>query len=269
MHPLLGHFFRLDSIGGPNHLGNVCDAGLLAVPQRAKGAAGIPATLPFEHLNHPFGPTVGNERTLAELNALGMPAYLIEKGVVAQPMHYYVGHISRHVRPGSRAVMALANANDGEGQIFRPKGQGVAGGGFNNLAMDGIELNVWPCEGSTRQEFKWNVRKEFEVFGHNWLGQPTTSCVLNAPDPSFEGVLLGSCNLTLGEAGTFDIVPMPNSTAFENVTIILSNPPNKSPREESCLIIKELANNGGALGPRGGAQIDFGDCSSPSVSLVS
>ena len=251
--------YRLDAIGGPNHLGNACDAGLLAVPQRAKGVGGMPARLPFEHMDYPYGRPIGNERTKAELNAMGMPATLLDKGIVAQPMHYYVGHISRHVRPGSRAVMALVHADPARpGRIFRPVGQETPGGGLNGLAMSDIELTAWPCEGSTRQSFKWNVQQELQVFGEDWLGRPTSACIRNKPDENFEGVLLGNCNVTLGESATFGLVPLPNSTAFERANLIVTN--SGVPRNESCLVIKELENHGGALGPRGGAQVTIGAC---------
>eukprot|EP00540_Astrosyne_radiata_P020380 CAMPEP_0116826290 /NCGR_PEP_ID=MMETSP0418-20121206/2450_1 /TAXON_ID=1158023 /ORGANISM="Astrosyne radiata, Strain 13vi08-1A" /LENGTH=593 /DNA_ID=CAMNT_0004454915 /DNA_START=1 /DNA_END=1782 /DNA_ORIENTATION=+ len=251
----------LDAIGGPNHLKNVCDAGLLAVPQRAKGAKGIPSREPWEDLRHPYGPTVGNHRTIEELNAMGMPAKYIEKGVVAQAMHWYVGHISRHVRPGSRAVDALADSSDGPGMTFWPKGELVPGGGVNNLAMSDIALNLWPCEGSTRQQFKLNEAMQLQVFGENWQDiVPTNFCIRNAPDPSFEGVLLGSCNVTLGESAIYEIVPLPGSTGWDRVNIVGTN--TEYPRAKSCMRIKELRNNGGSYGPRGGSQIVYGDCDS-------
>jgi hypothetical protein len=92
----------LDAIGGPNHLGNMCDAPLLAVPYRAgrSGKHNISSLPNFEHSYYPFGPVVGDSQTKEELHARGVPAEYLERGVVVQPMFYYMGHISRHVRPG-------------------------------------------------------------------------------------------------------------------------------------------------------------------------
>ena len=91
---------RLDAIGGPNHLGNMCDAPLLAVPYRAGGKRNVSSLPSFEHSYYPFGPVVGDGQTIEELNAKGMPAEYLDRGVVVQPMFFYMGHISRHVRPG-------------------------------------------------------------------------------------------------------------------------------------------------------------------------
>jgi glucosylceramidase len=161
----------LDSIGGPNHLGNLCDSPVLAVPHRALDAEkDFPAQLSFEHAGHPFGEVHGDNKTREELNAEGSPAKYLDVGVVVQPMYYYVGHITRFVRPGSRAVHGLvgASAGDPEVRTFRPKGQRVAGGGINDLARNGIEVTLWPCEGSTRQEWLLNEQKQLQVFGHDW-----------------------------------------------------------------------------------------------------
>jgi glucosylceramidase len=167
----VGQLSSLDSIGGPNHLGNLCDSPVLAVPHRALDAEkDFPAQLSFEHAGHPFGEVHGDNKTREELNAEGSPAKYLDVGVVVQPMYYYVGHITRFVRPGSRAVHGLvgASAGDPEVRTFRPKGQRVAGGGINDLARNGIEVTLWPCEGSTRQEWLLNEQKQLQVFGHDW-----------------------------------------------------------------------------------------------------
>ncbi|KAL7547750.1 hypothetical protein ACHAWF_015042 [Thalassiosira exigua] len=96
--------FSLDSVGGPNHLGNMCDSPLLAVPHRAKGADDIPSQLDFELAGHPFGKVHGDKKTREELNAEGVPAKYLDLGIVVQPMYYYVGHITKFVRLGSKAA---------------------------------------------------------------------------------------------------------------------------------------------------------------------
>jgi glucosylceramidase len=250
--------FSLDSQGGPNHLGNLCDSSLLAVPHRAKNAPkDFPHLLEWEKTNATavFGANVGDGRTLPELNALGFPAAYLELGVVVQPMYYYMGHISRYVRPGSRAVMGLVDQADTEdGSLtFRPKGQTVAGGGINDLAQPDVELTVWPCEGSTRQSFRWDVEtRQLQVYGHDWVGKPTTSCVSNYPHPALKGVVLVPCD-GMNNAATLDVVKYENYTNFR-----LTNGKHTG----KCLAIVALENNGGAYGPRGGAQIALGGCSS-------
>jgi len=172
------YFKSLDSIGGPNHLGNLCDSPLLAVPHRALGAD-LPNQLDFELAgSHPFGEVHGDNKTREELNAEGVPSKYLDLGIVVQPMYYYVGHITRFVRPGSRAVHALVDSSvDGpKSRTFRPKEQDVPGGGINDLARDGIEVTLWPCEGSTRQEWLLNDDKQLQVFGHDWLGGELFCC---------------------------------------------------------------------------------------------
>ena len=75
---------RLDAIGGPNHLGNMCDAPILAVPYRAVGAVeeGIPKKMPWEVKKNPFGPVSGDEKTREELHAIGSPAEFLDVGIV-------------------------------------------------------------------------------------------------------------------------------------------------------------------------------------------
>ena len=242
----------LDSMGGPNHLGNLCDASLLAVPHRASNAT-VPVE-DFEHGKRPFGRVVGDGRTKEELDALGFPAHLLEQGIVAQPLFYYMGHISKFVRPGSRAIPALVNSSR-RNQIFRSP-EGIAGGGENNLAREGIEVTVWPCEGSTRQQFFWDENShQLQVFGHDWLGIPTTSCVGRANNQDFLGVMTVSCNVTLGVSGSVDIVMADPANQVKFVV-------NNSDASQSCLVVQKLHNNGGAYGPRGGAQVAIGNCTS-------
>jgi len=159
------------------------------------------------------------------------------------------------VLPGSKAVQAIVDFETVE-RAFRPKGQVVAGGGINDLARDGVEVTLWPCEGSTRQEWKLNEDKQLQVFGHDWLGKPTSSCLGNKVDESFEGLLLANCNITNGNPGFFDVTEDVDS---EFVKFSLAG--TDLPQNANCLYLKPLLNNGGAYGERGGAQVAIGDCS--------
>ena len=239
----------------------MCDSPLLAVPHRAADANGsIPEQLDFELAGHPFGTVHGDGKTREELNAEGVPAKYLNLGIVVQPMYYYVGHITRFVRPGSRAVHALVDGSVGgtKSRTFRPTEADVPGGGINDLARTGIEATLWPCEGSTRQEWLLNDEKQLQVFGHDWLGVPTTSCLGKKADKDFGGLLLSSCNATDGTSGYFEVVPL---TENDRVHIVLQN--SKVDAKTSCLVVQPLRNNGGAYGPRGGAQVNIGSCENP------
>jgi len=256
----------LDGIGGPNHLGNLCEATLLSVPHRAlDAAASTVSPLPdFEH-SQPMGDghfIVGDNRTREELNALGFLAKYLDVGVAVQPIYYYMGHISRHVRPGSRSVPGLVRQNLGYGEIFRPVGAAVVGGGENELARTGMEVLLWPCEGSTRQHFEWNAdfSKHISVRGHDWLGSPTKSCFAREVDPDFLGLRLVDCqpkSTGSADAGEFEAVPI-DGDADGQYTVRLLNHPRK--KDRLCLGIRKLRNNGGSYGPLGGAQVTLKDC---------
>jgi len=252
----------LDAKGGPNHLGNVCDAPILAVPHRATGAPSVPLLSVFEKTGGSLNVSsnkedtvVGETRTKEELNAMGNPAKFIDVGLVVQPMYYYVGHISRHVRPGAKAVPALVDGST-TARIFRPLNDGVAGGGYNDLAREGIEATMWPCEGSTRQEWKFDLGK-WKVFGHDWLGEPTVSCLGKEIDKDFQGLLLTSCEGT--DAGVYEVrahgKPGKNTG---NANIILTNGASVNvDKQSNCLRVSPLMNEGGTYGNRGGAQVSF------------
>lgn len=248
----------LDSIGGPNHLGNMCDAPLLAVPHRAAGSTDVPKQMEFETAGHPFGKVHGDGKTREELNAEGVPAKYLDLGVVVQPMYYYVGHLTKFVRPGSRVVHALVDSSKSgpKERTFRPNGQVVAGGGINDLAREGIEVTLWPCEGSTRQQWKLNDDNQIQVFGHDWLGVPTTSCLAKKADKDLGGLMMTTCNMTIGGSGFYEIDPVADSVG--KVNIVLTN--GKVESSKSCLVAQPLM-NGGAYGSRGGAQVNIGDCS--------
>jgi len=248
--------FSLDAIGGPNHLGNMCDAPILAVPYRSHGQHNITVLPTFEYADFPFGPVVGDTRTREELDALGFPAEYLDKGIVVQPIFYYMGHISRHVRPGSRAVHALVDHSmSSSDRTFLKKvnNNTVYGGGINDLARPGVEVTLWPCEGSTRQQWKMNDIGQLQVFGHDWLGKATVTCLGSVIDTSFQGLLLSPCDET---AGIFHVEHLTNST----VKIMIDN---------NCLVAKPLENNGGAYGPRGGAQVTIASCKDEAVSTKS
>ena len=237
----------------------MCDSPLLAVPHRAAGADKIPKQMKFETAGHPFGKVHGDGKTREELNAEGIPAEYLDLGVVVQPMYYFVGHITRFVRPGSRAVHALVDSSSGGPmeRTFRRKGQVVAGGGINDLAREGIEVTLWPCEGSTRQQWKLNDKEQIQVFGHDWLGVPTASCLGKTADKDMGGLMMTTCNETIGGFGYYQVKAAADSA--DKVNIVLTNSEVSSDR--SCLVVQPLRNNGGAHGPRGGAQVNIGDCS--------
>lgn len=241
----------------------MCDSPLLAVPHRATDAVDIPDQMEFELAGHPFGIVHGDGKTREELNAEGIPVKYLDLGVVVQPMYYYVGHISKFVRPGSRTVHAIVDgASSGTAErTFRPKGQIVMGGGINDLAREGIEVTLWPCEGSTRQQWKLNDEKQIQVFGHDWLGVPTNSCLAKEADKDMVGLMMTTCNMTLGGMGFYDVKAVGDAG---KVNIVLSN--SKVDASKSCLVAQPLMNNGGAYGPRGGAQVNIGDCSHEWVS---
>jgi glucosylceramidase len=254
----------LDSVGGPNHLNNLCDTTVLAVPHRAivNGTeADVLPTLPFEQTKHKFGVNVGDTRTRAELNAVGFPAIHLDDGLAVQPIYYYMGHISRYVRPGSRALSGLVEESKQDFRTYRSPGSVVAGGGFNDLARNGIEVTAWPCEGSTRQVFQWNEQKQIEVLGHDWKGKPTKSCLAKKVDSSFKGITLTECKSSL--AATFDRVNISEGEYQGTVQFVQVNVPTHSKLSNRCLVLGKLGNDGGALGPRGGAQVKYGSCASP------
>lgn len=253
----------LDPIGGPNHLGNMCDAPLLAVPYRTSNEHNVSQLPDFEHENYPFGPVVGDARTKEELNSMGMPAQYLDRGVVVQPMFYYMGHISRHVRPGSKAVHAIVDQADSgpNSRAFRIEtndGSFVAGGGINDLAREGIEVTLWPCDGSTRQEWLFNDLGQLQVFGHDWKGKPTTSCIGNKPDTSFEGLTLTGCD---NNAAIFQLNTLNETSSAFN--LLLEN--TDAVEGENCVVVQPLKSNGGAYGPRGGAQVTIGKCDQESA----
>lgn len=244
-------------------MGNLCDTSLLAVPHRAKDA---PKDLVIGfNSSDKFGAIFGDQRTSEELHALGNPANYLDVGVVVQPMYYYMGHISRYVRPGSRSIDAMVDSSsDDDGcRTFRPKGQTVAGGGINNLARVGMDITVWPCEGSTRQKWKLNDEGQLQLFGHDWLGHPTTTCAGNVIDKDYKGLTLTECNSD--DAGKFSIVGN-ESESKQGVNLVLANGDSG---QQSCLSVKPLENNGGAAGLRGGSQVATGNCDEASVSARS
>lgn len=97
------------------------------------------------------------------------------------------------------------------------------------------------------------------MFGHDWLGNPTSSCISNDIDDTFKGLVLVDCEYG-GQAGAFEIV----HDFDDGVKIMVTN--GTQVLENSCLIINLLPNNGGAYGStRGGSPVIIGDCGSPSA----
>ncbi len=214
------------------------------MPHRALGSDGsIPDQLDFELAGHPFGRVHGDGKTREELQAEGSPAKYLDLGIVVQPMYYYVGHITRFVRPGSWAVPAMVDGSAGGGaksRTFRPTEADVPGGGINGLARDGIEATLWPCEGSTRQEWLLNDAGQLQVFGHDWLGAPTFSCLGRSADGSLGGLMLTTCNTTEGSPGMYEVVRIADTNKMH---ILLKN--EKVYPKRTCLVVQPLRNNGG------------------------
>jgi glucosylceramidase len=78
-------------------------------------------------------------------------------------------------------------------------------------------------------------------------------------DEALKGVLLTGCDDS--SAGVYDFIPVPED-GVEVFKVVLENHPKTS---GLCLCILELKNNGGAYGPRGGAQITLGSCDEESA----
>ena len=145
---------------------------------------------------------------------------------------------------------------------FRPSKTPIAGGGINDLARNGVEVTLWPCEGSTHQLWSYTTdTKHWQVHGHDWLGKPTTSCLSTRVDESFEGLVLTSCDETENNnVGQYEIVSLPNSDLVQ--IQLLTSQQDANPK---CLVVKPLKNEGGAYGERGGAQVIIGFCDTKEV----
>ena len=237
----------------------MCDTSVLAVPHRAINGSEIPKIAEWEHTDAKsrFGANHGDERTREELNAMGFPARHLDDGIAVQPIYFYMGHISRYVRPGSEAVMGLVGSGKDGMRPFRSEGQVVAGGGLNDLARVGIEVTNWPCEGSTRQQFEYTETGRITVYGHDWLGNPTRSCFAEGVDENFKGITTTGCKKG---AGIFNIVD-----GDEGYVKFVQTNAKKSGIPDRCLVLKQLRNSGGALGPRGGSQVTYGSCANPAA----
>ena len=120
-----------------------------------------------------------------------------------------------------------------------------------------MEVTFWPCEGSTRQEWKLNEKKQIQVFGHDWLGNPTSSCIANQPDESFKGLVLTNCDDEYGNPAYFDLELEEENDEVQFVLLLEG--------DKSCLVLRPLENEGGAYGELGGAQLGIGDCDQDAV----
>ena len=262
----------LDPFGGPNHAENFCDAPLIAVPHRAEGLTDFVQPVPsFEKHQLQDGESIkGEYETKFSLSEkMGYSMSLMNLGIVAQPMYYYVGHISRHVRPGSRPVRAIVSEGAGgiSSRTFRPTGHVGPGGGYNDLAREGTEVTFWPCEGSTRQSWSFNKGGEIHMTQYNHRKSSLECFSLSeAADADLGGILLTRCGAS--DIGLFDMIPVEtsggpsasNEEAPGGGLVKFSAIKNLG----SCLGIRNLANNGGAYGPRGGSQASLVSCDDPS-----
>ena len=65
--------------------------------------------------------------------------------------------------------------------------------------------------------------------------------------------------MTDGNPGKFKVVSIPDNK--QKVHIVLQDKKTKKrDSKTSCLVVQPLRNNGGAYGPRGGAQVNIGNC---------
>lgn len=251
----------MDPFGGPNHVENFCDAPLIAVPHRAEDIESYIEPVPsFEKHQLQNGESIrGEYETKFALSAnMGYPMSLLNLGIVAQPMYYYMGHISRYVRPGSRPLKTIVDQSSGEtsSRTFRPTGRVEAGGGYNTNAHAGTEVTLWPCEGSTRQSWSFNQQGMLQIVQYDDKTH-SMECVslTESADPDLGGLLLTNCG---AESGHFHMTSIGES---QNLVRFLSKQQNGR-----CLGIRPLANGGGAYGERGGAQADLVPCTDGSAS---
>lgn len=240
--------YILDARGGPNHLDNMCDAPLLAVPYRAVGASpDAPRRADWEA--HDDGVVAGDLRTREELVAAGAPAHLLDVGVLAQPMYFYAGHVSRFVRPGALAASALVDGSASPtDRVLRRATDAAAGGGRNKLAVPGAEATLWPCEGSTRQD--WEIAS-IDDGAASIRPRGADVCLTDRVDPRYGTLVLADCDGD--DAGRFVLENR------EDTTIVV-----RTASSNACLALAPLGNGGGANGVRGGARVvATTDCDSP------
>mmetsp|Transcript_17249 Transcript_17249/g.38189 ORF Transcript_17249/g.38189 Transcript_17249/m.38189 type:complete len:803 (-) Transcript_17249:25-2433(-) len=256
----------LDPFGGPNHVENFCDAPLVAVPHRAEGLSDFIQPVPsFEKHQLQDGESIkGEYETKFSLSiTMGYPMSLMNLGVVVQPMYYYMGHISRHVRPGSRPLKAIVDESTGgiSSRTFRPTGRIGSGGGYNTIARDGTEVTFWPCEGSTRQSWSFSIAGELQMVQYN-RKRGSMECVSLAAvaDPDLGGILLTQCGGP--DSGLYDMVAVEGSFGGTAKNLVKFRS-RKVP--DTCLGIRTLANDGGSYGPRGGAQATMLPCEDKST----
>jgi len=142
----------VDSKGGFNHLGNMCDAPMIASPDFQN----VHLQPKFYYMGHIskyvppgsirikseiIGDSKGGFNHLGNMCDAPMIASPDFQNVHLQPKFYYMGHISKYVPPGS----------------IRIKSE-IIGNYAYNTSVDanvrvGYEMAVFPCEKSTRQMF--------------------------------------------------------------------------------------------------------------------
>ena len=136
--------------------------------------------------------------------------------------------------------LANSSTSGSKARTFRTNEQDIPGCGINDLARTGIEATLWPCEGSTRQEWKLNEANQLQVFGHDWLGVPTTSCLGRKADKDMGGLMLTTCTAE-GKPGSYEVVPVADADGRVNIVLTKS----KFDSKNSCLVAQPLRNNGG------------------------
>ncbi|GMI44283.1 hypothetical protein TrCOL_g12668 [Triparma columacea] len=243
----------LDKVGGPNHLGNVCDGPIVAMPDRAKAEPAMERLPAFEKAGEGKD-IVGDGLSLDSLVHHGGVKKDMELGVLTQPMYWVAGHFTRYLREGSRATKGIV---EGRRAFATSRGRG----GDNNNARVGFEATFFPCEGSSRQQFVYDGKKgEVKTRDYSKEGRGGYVCLGGRNDEGgFGGVLLVKCdeNLDKGEdpvSGKFYI--------REDTKVIQERGGG------SCLGLKELDGEGHAIGVRGGSQLVLEECRESSSSMV-
>ncbi|GMH83686.1 hypothetical protein TrVE_jg3382 [Triparma verrucosa] len=229
----------LDKVGGPNHLGNVCDAPLLALPDKATSpqiSMPAPFGLPDFETQIPVDPPAGDSWSASTHLKHGSLPSSVEVGVLIQPMYWTTGHITRFLRPNSTPITSLMSGNNV-----------LTKGGVNDLGRVGIELTFFPCEGSNRQTFTLDASTR-EIKTPSSTDPNKFVCLSSKNDPGFKGLLLTTCDADLPENT--------NSTSgkYEVAEEVIVNV-----EDGSCLGFMELENGGNAVGIRSGSQLSSFD----------
>ena len=237
----------LDRFGGPNHVGNVCDAPVLAIPHRATVSPSSSSTPSF---SPPYPPTPPNTFSSAQgdsysfetlHNVFGAKKEHLEVGVFVQPLYHMMSHFSRHLRPGSTAV---------EGSLsYEISGNHKSDSiNLNQLARPGIEATFHPCDRSSRQTWLLDsVQRHISIAGVD-MGIGVRACLGRDVDQAFGGLVLVGCES--GEVGVF------RERSDGQIKVVGSDSDSDSDSDEDgCLVVTELE-----TGIEGGSQLGIGAC---------